>query len=496
MHFPDLELPSARGGLRTSALQILLLGTLSCFFITTPAHAFCEDNWGENWSSRCHVGITDGGLHFLRATIKNAIRHHINDPDHETGLAYASDDHFDSCNFDGATDRINERYLKDRILSFSYQQKKPVGVVNAFDPSLDISAFDRGPLLFKALSRWADVLHAAQDFYAHSNWIEMGFVHPETQLFDVGTTAWREFSGSWEVVKDDILTLQGETPSNWKIAENSTAQVPRVVTPDGKVHRLLISGKTTFSAQSCPSVNHILLGMHHDHLNKDHDGRPNHKEAAAMAEGQTRHEWCRLLRLTFDKGGSPAVAVPLILFPNSENGVGVGPNRPHPPHSICGAITRGPVPVRVSVNNIQVYQAAEEGESQLFNFVLGAFTQDVRLSQRSESVRITVGKNGVVPTSKLPPSIQFCIHKNHRLLVTLQGWREVVGIGGELEDGDAILWGATRSIGSQGSDISPHLGQTWIARSDNPRHRDLQVTFEVSPGTVHCEEVDTTTPIE
>lgn len=163
---------------------------------------------------------------------------------------------------------------------------------------------------------------------------------------------------------------------------------------------------------------------------------------------------------------------------------------------MCGAITRGPVPVRVSVKDIHVYQAAENGNTQLFNFVLGAFTQDLRLSERSEKVRVTVGKDGIVPKSELPTGIEFCIHKNHRLLVTLKSWREQSGTGGELEDGDAVLWGVTRSIGTQGEDISPHLGKTLQAPSDNPRYRDLDVRFEVSPGTVHCPVPDKSTPIE
>jgi hypothetical protein len=504
MHLATIHPRNATRRLNNIVRWIFLVGILGCFFAMRSAYAFCEDSQGDNLTSHCHTSITAESLSFFRWTVQTFMRHHINDPDHETGLAYASDDHFDSCNFDESIQRINNRYFHNHILSWAYQRDKPLGVMNAFDQNLEVNAFDRGPLLFKALSRWADILHASQDFYAHSNWVELGFVHPETDLFDVGTSAWREISDDWTQIRDDVMTTQKLLPSDWVETGDITDRVPLIRTADGKFFRVLVSGIVTkwgFSNPKQPCPRRTPLGggnvsMDHDDLNKDNARRPGHKLAAAMAVGQTRHEWCRMLRMTFDKGGSPAVAVPLTLFPTPESRAGVKPDGPHPGLSICGAIDRGPVPVKVIVKDIHVYQAAENGETQLFNFVLGAFTQDLRLSERSETVRVTVGKDGVVPKSELPTSIEFCIHKNHRLLVTLQSWREQSGLGGELDDGDAVLWGVTRSIGTQGENIAPHLGQTFQAPSDNPKYRDMDVTFEVSAGTMHCEVPDQTTRIQ
>lgn len=100
--------------------RIFMVGTLGFFFTMPSAHAFCEDNRGDNAGSDCHTSITDRSLSFFRFTLKNFMRRHINDPDHETGLAYASDDHFDSCNFDGSIERINNRYFNNLILSQYY----------------------------------------------------------------------------------------------------------------------------------------------------------------------------------------------------------------------------------------------------------------------------------------------------------------------------------------------------------------------------------------
>lgn len=114
--------------------------------------------------------------------------------------------------------------------------------MNAFGRDLEVNAFDRGPLLFKALSRWADILHASQDFYAHTNWVELGFVHPETQLFDVRTSAWREISNDWTQVTDDVMTSQKPLSPDWEEIGNITDRVPKIRTADGKVYRVLVSG--------------------------------------------------------------------------------------------------------------------------------------------------------------------------------------------------------------------------------------------------------------
>jgi hypothetical protein len=508
---------------------------LLCWSVAMPsAMAFCEEVKFFTEAAACHDTITDDALEFMRLRMRRAILQHINDSDRESKPSYASDDHFDSCNFDGGVALINDRYSKDKIGPLIEKIEKPLGVINAFSPELDESGNERTLVLFRAMYRWADILHAAQDFYAHSNWIEMGFTDPATQLFDARPIQWREYPDGWSVVRDDILTSQDDVRSGWKLADNSEPRIPRIVSPEGINHRVLISGSKFNPFQGCPSLSLFRpLGLGHGTLNKDNENRPGHREAAKMAIGQTEHEWCRMLHMTFDKGGSPAVAVPLILLVDPgdrpvrppgtmralaipSHGGPLGPRddgpvfdrpvhphlednpdipkppkvvyTPHPKGSICEASAPGPVAVNVSVTEIQVRDAAQRDKKTGLNFVLGAFTQDLKFSSRSESVLIAVGDDGKVSENDLPRSIQFCMQKNDRLLVTLQGWQKKKGERfADLAEEDAVFWGVTQSVGKQGEDISPHLGQQLQASSDNPRFQELNVKFNVSHGTQRCD---------
>ena len=59
--------------------------------------------------SRCHPEIVKDTLTFLRPRVLDAIVAEIDAPDDHGFLhhSYQSDDHFDECNFDGGTSKIN-----------------------------------------------------------------------------------------------------------------------------------------------------------------------------------------------------------------------------------------------------------------------------------------------------------------------------------------------------------------------------------------------------
>ncbi len=85
-----------------------------------PAAAFCNDPGpsGEDpdrdTEELCHQQMVRAGLPFLRDTVLTGLAEWVDDPDDDGllgGPLATSDNHFDSCNFDGATERLNGRYL-------------------------------------------------------------------------------------------------------------------------------------------------------------------------------------------------------------------------------------------------------------------------------------------------------------------------------------------------------------------------------------------------
>ena len=109
------------------------------------------------FSVNVHEGITAAGLFppsgqtltFLRPAVFDDIADQHAQID--GGLSGARDErHFDDCEFDGAAEFIRDRY--DDV-------RDALGTRDPWD----------------ATDEFGDALHPVQDFYAHSNWVEMGF---------------------------------------------------------------------------------------------------------------------------------------------------------------------------------------------------------------------------------------------------------------------------------------------------------------------------------
>ena len=471
---------------------------LSLLLCSPSAYAFCEstDTSPELCSSFgllcsqppgsvCHVEMTRQSLEFLRPLVLNLITDHVNDVDNLSLINKASDDHFDDCNFDGATERINSRYFLPFGLPGS---SRPLGVIPALSPrrfEVPFADTKDHAWIFAASRQWADIIHASQDFYAHSNWIEMGFTDV-SRLLDARTGPWRELDQDWMTVHDNVKTSQGLAPYGWRIASTSTVKVPRLIDTEGRTYRVLLSGTNGNPAQSCPSVRvgssleFTDLGISHDVLNKDDHGRERHDDAVKMAKGQTRHEWCRLLHLAKADGGVDAAAVPMALFV-SESG------NPHPPGTACATPRDGPLFVTFKVRSINVQNAVELGRTERLNFVLSAFTDDFTRSKRSESLQVSVGSQGSVAASRMPSQVSLCLRRGERLAVTLQAWQDQGNsLRGQLDEQDKLLSGATRYLGAAETLGGVRLGRQISASSDNPQAHDMDVVFEISTSAAIC----------
>jgi hypothetical protein len=133
-----------------------------------PRLASNEQNFGAGTFDRIHEGITEDALAFLREDVLDDIK------DEHAGFAdsTAADDkwvHADGCAFDETIDQINAFYTSSVV--------NLVPGASVFDP-------------WSASDDFGRALHPLQDFYSHSNWVELGF--PQ---FDDPSTSAVELSG-------------------------------------------------------------------------------------------------------------------------------------------------------------------------------------------------------------------------------------------------------------------------------------------------------------
>ena len=232
-------------------------------------------------------------------------------------------------NFDGSTSHINQLYNK--ILAEDLTQPQ--------------SRIDFG-----------EILHTAQDFYAHSNWIELqnaGFIS-KSKIVDDGLDIWRILNPNDIITGTNVVVI--ENPILQALSRPMNSHI--VLKPLEPGNPGLITG-IAFDSGKCPSD--IALG-HYDPvfvrftkivadpgrfpidkipnsvkilispaggavlenrdgvtgLNKDNPKRvglsfgttssSGFDDARGQAIRQTTHEWCRLINLEFTKNGQGGVS--------------------------------------------------------------------------------------------------------------------------------------------------------------------------------------------
>lgn len=235
----------------TIAVPVIVLA----FFTMGSAKAF---------TISIHEEITVQALNFLREETLNDIadEHIYVDVIHALERQW----HFDSCEFRGATQNINELYAR---------------TINALNPDQ--------PDLGDASDAFGQLLHPIQDFYAHSNWVEIG----KAELINNDLSWWPVLRPFDNV--QGVLVIQGEEntiPVGYTLTRSGS--VAMVGTPNGSFPGLLTG---TFGVDDCPNN----IALEHGDLNKDEPGtkssQPWHPYARALASKQTMYEWCRLLNL-------------------------------------------------------------------------------------------------------------------------------------------------------------------------------------------------------
>ena len=264
---------------------------------------------------------------------------------------------------------------------------------------------------FYAALNFGRALHPAQDFYSHSNWVEIGFPladDPATNQVEGGATqadlidlsgAQRSLAQRWfapaggEIVRHaaplrapfgvwDILLGADDWafPAAWEIEKygrdgdpgGQVRYVPTLIDPQGVTRgKLLISGRgggdnecnvVSFESGSPFATTEFVGPKHGDDtygLNKDDSGigrgrEPLYHAARALAVLQTAYEWCR------------AVREAAFARPDAQDGllvatwVRAGTN-PHPANTPCAPAPPGPKAVTVTIVSVEVRHDHDDG---------------------------------------------------------------------------------------------------------------------------------------
>jgi hypothetical protein len=234
-----------------------------------------------------HEEITAAGLSFLRTEVLTAIQAADVATDAEFFLVSAN--HFDDCNFTGGSEVVGS------------SQAEAVAELNPSLPPIESDL-----LAIRAFGR---SLHALQDFYAHTNWIELG----GQVLVDSSLSAFPTLNPYSTIPSTGFVIIQGNKPKRAALTRDESAPYPSSavvrVRVDGTWAPGLISGTVDYEPGNfCPTA----VAMTHDELNKDkstNEGRVQQYDAAkTLAILQTEHEWCRLRALTRAQWGEAGVA--------------------------------------------------------------------------------------------------------------------------------------------------------------------------------------------
>jgi hypothetical protein len=261
-----------------SALPLLVLTSALAACVAQPADTErAEQKFSTTPTEPNHEEITGAGLSFLRSEVVVALQAANVATDVQFVLDSAA--HFDDCNFSGGSQRVAE---------------SEAAAVAAVGSGNDV----------EAMRMFGRALHAVQDFYAHSNWVELG----GTTLVDRSLTAFPVLTEYTTLDPSGFLVVEGAPRKNVSLFRKQGAKYPEnaiVTARIGKVTSFgLISGTVDYEpGDKCPAQ----IAMTHDELNKDKstltDRVPQYLAAKDLATQQTRHEWCRLLTMTRNTHG-------------------------------------------------------------------------------------------------------------------------------------------------------------------------------------------------
>jgi parallel beta-helix repeat protein len=184
--------------------------------------------------------ITYQALKFLKP---EAIRY-INDGheilDFIEEKQYDSLNHFDNCEFSGTSNKINQRY--DEIISILSKQDPDKLKYDKNTPILSTSSrfgFSMNNLPDGAFTKFGEILHVIQDFYSHTNWVELEkakFI-PQDKLVDETNKKWKILKSGEIIEGTKVKVIEGNM--NLELTRPNNG---KIVTIKGEPNAGLISG--------------------------------------------------------------------------------------------------------------------------------------------------------------------------------------------------------------------------------------------------------------
>ena len=502
-------------------------GLATLFFGSSSAHAFCTEfdllGLGVNCVDEGHKRVTGYIKPIVRDDIWGAIWNGNYAQDNPFGdFAGDGQRHFESCRF------VPEPYIANNLPlvqpgSLDYIQKTYRDAVSHLNPA------DPDP--FHAADNFGKLLHTVQDFYSHTNWINLlhlagGNSASPADLFDNTLGPW-PFIDWLGPVRDDIILGQvgpNGLPAGWSVDQALDSETPIFQTPEGE-RRGLITGWNETGA--CPDVregetvdqySHIELntttgdieivprtkrlvhgtsevaGIYggpfgvayqrdrpcHDGdptsvcIQKDTPGRPDYQQVVKLAAWQTAHEWCRLLHLAKDSQYGYAGASILMALWAKPHGEPVGPDPitlgacATPPEVLAGK--PGPIEVKIDPQAVAAPSGSNVPTLQR-HMVFTLYTGDFRRSTYRTAA--TTLDDTSVPMQPMT----MCVKSADKLVATVWGWDDrpdfLTPFDPNFNDQDVVLRGTTLELSGPGFQGG--------VQSD-PANQDLGVDFVVTVG--------------
>lgn len=503
-------------------------GFATLFFGSPAAQAFCTEHdilgLGVNCVDEGHKRVTDYMSPILRNDILRAIWTGNFAQDNLFGdFRKDGQRHMESCRFRDAPKSIDDPDIAPG--SIEYIRSTYRSAVAYLDPA----AAD--PM--EAADRFGKLLHTVQDFYSHTNWINLlGITEPNpahpADLFD-------RTLGEWPLidplgpVRDDIILGQiptGDLPDGWTVEHELTSETPVFHTTEGRRYGLITGGN---QGTPCPHArvpdtiadqySHVELDLGtgevtlierttmlphgeskiagdyhrffglveydpirpcHDGyptfvcMQKDHPGRPDYEQVVKVAAWQTAHEWCRLLHLAKDSQYGYSASSILMALWARPHGEPVGPD----PITLGACATPpevfdgkpGPIEVTVDPQAVAAPSGSDLPGLQR-HLVFTLYTGDFRRSTYQTAT--TALSDTSVPVAPLT----MCVKPADKLVATVWGWDDrpafPITSDPDFNSQDLVLRGTTLEMDG------PNF-QNGV--QNDPANQHLSVEFRVSVG--------------
>jgi hypothetical protein len=414
-HLLDITKSYSRNGVleNRSWCTVAALSLISLILLSYPVYSL-------GFSLANHQNIIEDALPFLDKQILSRIVHDNQDEDNCALFdcpGWHAENHMDACDYGDNINNINEKHLK------SARKDYP----------------------FSAAGWFGRALHPVQDFYSHSNWVEIDALWSSMNgyhlpIVDNQVTFWKEFR-DWDNIRSLNVwsTTEEDRPDSWILSAPLTPEgiTPEIIEKDTSTFEgwgLFTHGRPggIKGGDDCTSE---TQNWQHPELNKDDpiqeknkDPPDNYKgdlskyeifvqKAKLFAVDQTNHEFCRNLNLVKSDFGYQKASIIMGLWVDDASLMKFSESSP------CHPQKNGDTQVKVSIKSIKINDDNDKGSNPgdlNLKFVL--YSGDFRQATSHKTEQVTISSGTEWPQDKLPGPLTMCVDSHIPLIATVQGW--------------------------------------------------------------------------